>query len=95
MWRLPIEFKEFFEYAKNLEFTQKPDYSYLNGLFLKAADKNGIDIDKVKYDWEIKKEEEEKKKEKEKEEKEKEDKKEVEKKEEKETEGKIGDKREE
>ena len=69
---LPEEFKEFIKYARDLGFEQKPDYCYLNGLLLRAADKNGIDIDKVKYDWDIKKEEEEKKKEKEKEKEEKE-----------------------
>ena len=72
---LPEEFKEFIKYAKDLGFEQRPDYCYLNGLLYKAADKNGIDIDKVKYDWDIKKEEEEKKKAKEKKEKEKEEKK--------------------
>ena len=49
----PIEFKSFIEYAKKLEFVQEPDYDYLNGLLLKAAKKNGIDVDKVEYDWEI------------------------------------------
>ena len=83
---LPVEFKEFIKYAKNLEFEQKPDYSYLNGLLFKIADKNGIDIAKVKYDWEIKKEEEENNKEEEND---------KEKEEEKEIEFKIKDEKEE
>ena len=85
---LPEEFKEFIKYAKKLEFTQEPDYCYLKGLLLKAAEKNGIDIDKIKYDWDIKKEDERQK--------EKEEQKEEQKvKEEKETEVEIGDKKEE
>ena len=53
---LPEEFKEFIKYARELEFEQEPDYNYLKELLIKAGEKNGIDIDKVKYDWEIKKE---------------------------------------
>ena len=59
---LPDEFKDFIKYARELEFTEKPNYSYLNQLLKKASEKNGIDLNKVKYDWVIK--EEEKKKEK-------------------------------
>ena len=55
---LPEEFKEFINYAKNLDFEQEPDYSYLNGLLMKVAEKNGIDINNIKYDWDIKKEKE-------------------------------------
>ena len=55
----PEEFKEFIKYSKELEFTQEPDYLYLNGLLYKVAEKNGIDTDKVKYDWDIKKQKEE------------------------------------
>ena len=64
---LPEEFKEFIKYSRELEFTEEPDYNYLNGLLKKVAEKNGIDIDKTKYDWDIKTEEKllEKKKEKE------------------------------
>ena len=49
----PEEFKEFFKHAKNLEFEEKPDYDYLNGLLLKAAKTRGINLDEVEYDWEI------------------------------------------
>ena len=50
---LPDEFKEFIEYGRKLEFSEKPDYEYLKNLLLKTAEKNNIDINSVKYDWEI------------------------------------------
>ena len=53
---LPKEFKEFIKYSRELEFEQEPDYNYLNKLLLNVGNKNGINIDKVKYDWEIKNE---------------------------------------
>ena len=53
---LPDEFKEFIIYARKLEFSEKPNYEYLNNLLLKAAEKNNIDINSVKYDWEVKNE---------------------------------------
>ena len=48
---LPGEFKEFIDYARKLEFKERPNYSYLNQLLIKVAKNNGIDIDKVEYDW--------------------------------------------
>ena len=48
---LPGEFKEFINYARKLEFKEKPNYSYLNQLLIKAAKNNDIDLDKVEYDW--------------------------------------------
>ena len=54
---LPEEFKEFIKYARELQFEQEPDYRYLKDLLIKAGEKNGIDVDKIKYDWEIKNEE--------------------------------------
>ena len=62
---LPEEFKVFIKYSRELEFEQEPDYNYLNKLLLTVAKKNGINIDKSKYDWEIKDEEMKKEKEKE------------------------------
>ena len=53
---LPEEFKDFIKYSRDLEFEQEPDYNYLNKLLLNVGNKNGINIDKVKYDWEIKNE---------------------------------------
>jgi len=54
---LPYEFKEFIKYAKQLEFKEKLDYKYLKNLLLNTAKNNNIDINCVKYDWEIKEEE--------------------------------------
>ena len=48
---LPEEFKEFIDYARKLEFKERPNYSYLNALLIKAGKNNGIDLDKVEYDW--------------------------------------------
>ena len=48
---LPEQFIEFINYARKLEFKEKPNYSYLNELLNKAAKNNGIDLDKVEYDW--------------------------------------------
>jgi serine/threonine protein kinase len=48
---LPGEFKEFIDYARKLEFKERPNYSYLNELLIKAAKNNDIDLDKVEYDW--------------------------------------------
>lgn len=59
---LPEEFKEFINYARKLQFTEKPDYNYLNNLLQKAAIKNKININTVKYDWVIYKENLEKEK---------------------------------
>ena len=56
---LPHEFKEFIDYGRNLGFKDKPDYSYLQKLLIKAAEKNGIDLDKVEYDWVLKRKEKE------------------------------------
>ena len=53
---LPEEFKEFIKYGKEMKFTEEPDYKYLNSLLLKVAEKNDIDINSVKYDWDINKE---------------------------------------
>ena len=50
---LPDEFKEFIKYGKEMEFKQEPDYKYLNGLLMQVAKKNKIDIDNIKYDWDI------------------------------------------
>ena len=49
----PDEFKDFIKYARNMKFEEEPDYAYLNKLLLKAAEKNGIELDKIEYDWEI------------------------------------------
>ena len=53
----PEEFKDFIKYARNMKFEEEPDYAFLNKLLIKAAEKNGIELDKVEYDWEILKKE--------------------------------------
>lgn len=52
----PEKFKEIIKYAKKLELTEEPDYSYLKDLLIKAGEKNKIDINNVTYDWDIKSE---------------------------------------
>ena len=45
---LPAEFEVYLDYARSLEFKQKPDYQYLRGLFssLRESDHdNVVDID--------------------------------------------------
>jgi hypothetical protein len=44
---LPAEFEVFLNYARSLEFKQKPDYQYLRGLFscLRGSDDNVVDTD--------------------------------------------------
>lgn len=50
----PTEFKKYMTYCRNLEFTQKPDYTYLKSLFASLADKEGIDIHDKVFDWSVK-----------------------------------------
>ena len=47
---LPKEFVEYFDYCKNLEFEQKPDYSMLKELFMKILRTEKERFDYV-YDW--------------------------------------------
>ena len=47
---LPKEFVEYFDYCKNLEFEQKPDYSMLKELFMKILKTEKERFDYV-YDW--------------------------------------------
>lgn len=42
---LPLEFCRILEYIFELESTVDPDYSYMEALFKKAAETNGIAID--------------------------------------------------
>jgi len=43
-------FYEYFEYCRNLAFSEKPDYKYLKDLFAKTLEKNNEILD-YKYDW--------------------------------------------
>ena len=44
------EFAPYFTYCRNLRFEEKPNYSYLRGLFTQMANRTGAVID-GKYDW--------------------------------------------
>ena len=62
---LPKECIKFIQYARDMKFEDRPDYSYLRNLLRKAAEKNGLHFDNTKFDWIIKEEKEKEEKEKE------------------------------
>ena len=47
---LPREFQNYLEYCQNLEFDQRPDYSYLRGLFTNLFKKCKFSYD-LDFDW--------------------------------------------
>ena len=47
---LPDEFKQYFKYVRELQFTEEPNYEFLLGLFNNAMKKNNIKND-FKFDW--------------------------------------------
>ena len=47
---LPDEFKQYFKYVRELQFTEEPNYEFLFGLFNNAMKKNNIKND-FKFDW--------------------------------------------
>ena len=47
---LPDEFKEYFKYVRELQFTEEPKYEFLLGLLGNAMKKNNIKND-FKFDW--------------------------------------------
>ena len=47
---LPDEFKQYFKYVRELQFTEEPKYEFLLGLFNNAMKKNNIKND-FKFDW--------------------------------------------
>ena len=47
---LTDEFKEYFKYVRELQFTEEPNYNYLLGLFNTAMKNNNIKND-YKFDW--------------------------------------------
>ena len=51
---LPRECIKFIQYARDMKFEDRPDYSYLRGLLRKAAKNNGLNFDSSKFDWIIK-----------------------------------------
>ena len=54
---LPDEFKTFIQYARDLNFEDKPDYSYLKNIIRKISEKNQLTFNYNKYDWILNKEE--------------------------------------
>lgn len=48
----PAEFVTYLTYCRNLKFDEKPDYSFLKGLFKELFVKSGFECDYV-YDWNI------------------------------------------
>ena len=48
---LPNEIITFIQYARNINFEDKPNYSYLRALLRKIASKNGLRMDYNKFDW--------------------------------------------
>ena len=48
---LPKEIIAFIQYARNMNFEDKPNYKYLRSLIRKIAKNNGIKLDYNKFDW--------------------------------------------
>ena len=63
---LPKECVKFIQYARDMKFEDRPDYSYLRHLLRIAAQKNGLVFDNTKFDWIVKEKEEKEKEEEEK-----------------------------
>jgi casein kinase 1 len=63
---LPKECIKFIQYARDMKFEDRPDYSYLRHLLRTAAQKNGLVFDNTKFDWIVKEKEEKEKEEEEK-----------------------------
>jgi len=53
---LPDEFKRFIQYARDLKFEDRPDYSYLKNIIRQICEKNQLNFNYNKYDWILKKE---------------------------------------
>ena len=49
---LPNEFNEYIKYVRLLKFKEKPDYKYLQNLFVNLLSKNKHTIDNI-YDWNL------------------------------------------
>lgn len=47
---LPDAFCQFFEYARGIQFNERPDYSYLKGLFHRTLAKINYQNDSI-FDW--------------------------------------------
>jgi len=55
---LPGECIKFIQYARDMKFEDRPDYSYLRGLLRKTAKDNGLVFNSSKFDWIIKEDKE-------------------------------------
>ena len=55
---LPEEIIKFIQYARDMNFEDRPDYSYLRGLLRKIAKDNGLVFNSSKFDWIIKEDKE-------------------------------------
>ena len=51
---LPKEFSIFLQYTKDLKFDEKPNYSYLRGLFHSMYTDFNYHLTKIQWDWNIK-----------------------------------------
>ena len=51
----PDEFKTFIQYARDLKFEDRPDYSYLKNILRQICEKNQLTFNYNKYDWILKK----------------------------------------
>ena len=52
---MPDEFKTFIQYARDLKFEDRPDYSYLKNIIRQMYEKNQLTFNYNKYDWILKK----------------------------------------
>ena len=52
---IPDEFKTFIQYARDLKFEDRPDYSYLKDIIRQMCEKNQLIFNYNKYDWILKK----------------------------------------
>ena len=52
---LPDEFKTFIQYARDLKFEDRPDYSYLKNIIRQICEKNQLSFNYNKFDWILKK----------------------------------------
>ena len=50
----PDEFKTFIQYARDLKFEDRPDYSYLKNIITQMCKKNQLSFNYNKYDWILK-----------------------------------------
>lgn len=50
----PNEILQYMKYCRALEFTQRPDYAYLNKLLTSLAEKEGVNLHNKRFDWSIK-----------------------------------------